>query len=475
VKSQLALAAMGMFTAGCATPRQVAQLRYSGDPPAAGEAFRASPPDLPPVTEVVDPAPSESTLPNGMHLVLFERHGFPSIAAQLVIDRGSLDVDDAGGAQVAQMLYLYGRGGSAKAFEGLEATTRTIRYGYGASGSAEFCWATSFSSEAAALVSLLARSTFGAQLDDTEYGLREGEWTATAAAHAVSPDATERLLLFGEHPYGYVWPGRTKISADDARSLHDRLYQPTHATLVVVGDVTPTQIEQTVAVAFGAWAPGVPVPQKPEPPPVLTGPGVSIIRRVGLTQVRGIVFARGPVASTSDAVPFRLLGTLLGGGISSRLFEVLRQENGDTYDPRATVGRERTASWMAVDASYDAGKAIDGVRTVLETIRDVRAGKITEAEVSVARATMLANWRSRLATAAGAAALYADALSTGAGLDSVRTFSERLANVGRDDVIRVAARYLTDEATRVVLIGDDRRLDASALGMGQPTVLPPPR
>src|SRR6185437_5928825 len=133
----------------------------------------------------------------------------------------------------------------------------------------------------------------------------------------------------------------------------------------------------------------------------------------------------------------------------------LRQETGDTYETEALLSGERTASWMAIQASYDADKAVNGLATVIEAIREIRDGRVSEADVAVARETQLAAWRTQMATAAGAASRYGTAIANGEGLESVRDFPARLAKIGRDDVVRSAARYLTDGALHVVIMGED--------------------
>jgi zinc protease len=457
------------------TPRLVAPLRYEAGPPATDEAFRATPPPLPPVSEAVDAAPRESTLASGLRVVLFERHAYPSIAADLVIDRGPIDLDDPGGNQVAHMMYLYGRGGSAVVNDALRAARRSLQVGSSSSGCAAYFWAAGAASNLGAALSVLAEATFGARLDGAEYEVREGEWSHTAAFRGISVSAAERSVLFGERPYGYVRPELPKLTADEARALHDRLLQPAHATLVVVGDVTPATLDAAAEAAFGSWPPGTPLPRKTEPPPRQSGPRVAVVPRYSLSQIRAAVFARGPDPGSAEAPAFALLGSLLGAPFSSRLFEVLRQETGDAYSPDALVIQERGASWMTINASYDADRAADGVATVLAAIRGVREGRVTEADLAVARATLLATWRSRMSTAAGAAAQYASSLALGAGIDAVRTFPERLATIGLDDVVNVAGRYLTDATLHAIFLGEDRWLDVRSLGMGGLTTLDPTR
>jgi zinc protease len=448
----------------------VAPLRYGPVASVPDDASRAAPPARAPVIEIVDAEPRWTTYANGMRVVLFERHEFPAFAARLVLDRGALDLDDAGALQVSQTMYLYGRGGSEDEFERVaDDTMRSgTRYDEGSSASALWADARGPAASFDAALDTLSRLTAKAHLTPEEYEHREAEWKEGVSGGPVSlPKAMRRVLFGTAHPYGDAGPGRASVPMATALSIHDRLFQPSQATLVIVGDVAQAQVDAAVVRAFGAWVAGSPVSERADAPLSALEPRVSVVPHHGLAQLRAAVFARGPAPSSDDVIVLSVVANLLGGAKSSKLFEHLRQETGDIYSADSGVALERTASIVSVTASYDVDKAVDGVGAVLRAIRDLRAGNVSEEDIEVARETALADWRASMATTAGAAAGYGFWIGLGLDPERVRALPGILAKVGREDVLRVANTYLTDKALRVVFLGEDRWLDPSPLRVGR--------
>ena len=476
----LALFSVAIGLVSCATARRVAPLRYSPEEQAQRASFASAPPPRrAPVSEIVDVAPRITMLPNGLRVLLLERHAFPVVAARLFADRGSIDLDDAGEIRVAQTNHLFGRGGSEATFEGISADAARIGASFATGEHAMAVWASvkSPAPEFEAALDLLTRLTFKAQLAAEEYRRREVEWVQQSSFLALNLDAAERYVLFGaSHPYGFAGRGRQVIPLEVAQTIHQALLQPSHSTLVVVGDVTPERLDSAVAGAFALWsAAAPPLPKRTEAPVQRGGPRLSIVSRPGNAQMQGSVFARGPLPSDDDSIAFSVAASLLGGGQSSRLYEVLREETGAAYNVGATAFLERNASWMSVAASYDIGKAVQGVGAVLAAVRDLRAGVVTDDQIAAAREAFLADLREYVATVQGTAAFYAFWWEVGIEPERARRLPELIAAVRRQDVVRVANEYLGEGALHVVFMGDDRWFDPRALGMGRMATLDMPR
>ena len=455
-------------------PRLVTPLRYAATASSPDEPFRAVSPPCPAVSERTDAEPRVTTLPNGLRVLLFERHDFPILAARLVIDRSSLDLGDHGGVQVGQTLFVYGRGGSEAAFEALSSDSARMGISYGGeAGRSALSFAVRGpSDELDAALDVLARVGFRAQLTPKEYDRRTVEWNDAAEHDQVSLLAAERFVLFGDaSPYGFHGHMPEMISLPTAETIHERLFQPTQASLIVVGDVVPERLDASVTRSFGTWAAGATLSRLLAPPPSRTGPRLSIVSNHRVAQTYGSVFARGPDPTSDDLVPLSVVGNLLGGGRSSKLHERLRDETGATYDIGARIDLEVTASWLSLRAAYDVEKVVEGVGGVLAAVRDLRSGDVTDEEIAVAREEVLATWRESMATAGGAASAYGTWLGLGAGPDRVSDLIKQVMRVGRDEIVRVANRYLSDEALHVALLGEDRWLDTRPLGMGGPTRL----
>ena len=467
MRHALCLAGLACAVAACAPSRLVAPLRYESGVAAPDQPFRAEPPPLSPVTDVTESV-RETTLPNGVRVVLIERHDFPLVAAELVADRGSLDLADAGGIEVQEIAYLFGRGGDEATHERLSADAAKLGIGSGTGATVDYGWAevASGTDSLDAAFDDLA-SLAHARLSPEEYDRRAAEW-AGRGGYAPGPvEVLEKRVLFDmKHPYGYAGPGPTPIERAEAQSLHDRIFQPAHATLVIVGDVTPAQVDASVLRSFGSWVTTLTVPKNATPPPAKGGHPLVVLPQPALVQRYGAVFARGPVPTSPDMEAFELLAKVLGGAHSSKLHSRLRQESGAAYEVRAPIVRLREATWVSLVGSYDADKAVAGVGDVLAAIDRVRKGGVSDDEISTARETLLAGWRGMMSTSAGAARLYAHAIALGVGIDRVRDFPARVTKLDRQDLSRVARAYLAQEALHVAFVGNVRGLDTDPLGVG---------
>ncbi len=455
----------------CAPGRTVPPLHYEAIPPAPEEPFRQSAPSRPPVSDVVDPPPHTWALPNGLQVLLFERHGFPTVAARLVVTRGPVDIDDAGGTRVAHVMHLLGRGGSDRAYAQLRADfERTGITSYeGLTRSALQVAVHGGAGELDSALDFLARLTFRATLTPSELARREAEWVRYVKLGGVSLESAERLLLFGPaHAYGFARAGanaQDEISVEAANETWRSLFRPAQSCLVVVGDVTPEKLGDSATQAFDGWAPSGTLPVAVAAPPGLIVPRVAFVSRRGMTQMHAAVFARGPAPTSLDALAVDLATEVLGGGRSGGLWEELRSRQGAAYEVRASHPSERTASWVSIAAKYDVDKAVDGVAAVLASIRRLREGEMDD-EVHAARERLVSSWREGMATVDGAAALYASAIAMGTDLDAVREYPARVERVGVGAVVQAAQRYLGDSVLHVVFMGEDRWLDVHKLGMG---------
>ena len=140
--------------------------------------------------------------------------------------------------------------------------------------------------------------------------------------------------LWGEHPYGYSILGtRDTVAAlgtDDLKALHERAYQPGQVVVAAAGNVRHEQLLETLERAGWARVPrGTDGPLVP-PTPVAAAPGVHHVEN-DTAQVH-VVFG-SPTVSHGDPRRYAvgLVSMLLGGGMSSRLFQRVREELGLVY------------------------------------------------------------------------------------------------------------------------------------------------
>jgi predicted Zn-dependent peptidase len=139
--------------------------------------------------------------------------------------------------------------------------------------------------------------------------------------------------LWPDHPYGYSILGTrdtvSKLSADDLRALHHRAYHPRHVVITAAGNLNHDLLLKLVAKC--GWFTYEAGPDTPRVPPV--PPAARTTRRVARDTAQTHVVVGTDTFPHRDErrEPLLLLSTVLGGGMSSRLFQRVREELGLAY------------------------------------------------------------------------------------------------------------------------------------------------
>jgi predicted Zn-dependent peptidase len=141
--------------------------------------------------------------------------------------------------------------------------------------------------------------------------------------------------LWPDHPYGFQILGTkdtvTALSADDLKQLHARAYFPGNCVIAAAGNLTHEAL--LAEVERQGWFLGN--GNAPDPPPVLPVP--PAVR--GVTRAFEKDTAQTHVVFATDTIPFAdrrkyallVISNVFGGGMSSRLFQRVREELGLAY------------------------------------------------------------------------------------------------------------------------------------------------
>jgi zinc protease len=473
-----ALLLLATLAAACSPPPIVAPLRYEPVPPAPEEPFRASPPDASPAPPSV-PLPFQvKRLPNGLEVALLERHALPIVALQLVSERGFADAAIPLDA-VGILQRVMQSGTARRRSQELALAYARIGAPHRAFLDPDGCGlaASSGSADLDTAVGLMAEAVIPPRLDPPAFAGMRAAWLADfASREGDSKGGVHRsvvAVLFGRgHPYGFARPARGHTEAlapHDLAMLHAQLFHPAHTTLIVVGDATPEAVAASATRWLGGWAPqSPPLPRVDVPAAGDPGARLVFIERRGTQQIDAAVVARGPAAASDDLLALQVLARLLGGN-SSRLRGEVRVESGAAYRFGAGVASQRGGSFLHVDATLDADKAVPALRSILTAIAEIRAHGAPEPDLERARTSLLAGWRTQIASSEGLASAAATMLSHGLPVAAIEAYPQRLQAVTRDDVIRAARRYLGEGSIHVVVSGAPGVRGALAeLGLGEP-------
>jgi predicted Zn-dependent peptidase len=194
--------------------------------------------------------------------------------------------------------------------------------------------------------------------------------------------------LWGTHPYGYSILGTrdtvSSLSVRDLQELHQRAYHPEHIVVAVAGNVDHDALLDALDATGWTAVPRGDTPPAPTLTPVALAPRVVHVER-DTTQTH-LVFGTPTVAHGDPRrYAMSLVSMLLGGGMSSRLFQRVREELGLAYSVYSYQSFHADVGVQGVyigTAPESADAAADAIRAELHRLSEQG---IPEAELAAGK------------------------------------------------------------------------------------------
>ncbi len=173
-------------------------------------------------------------------------------------------------------------------------------------------------------------------------------------------------LVMGRHPLSRPILGREatikQISRHALLEYIDTHYRPEAIVVAVAGNFNPQQLEKTMARTFGRYRYANRIVPHTRWPPELCG-GVTV-RQKPLEQVHLCVGFKGVPAGHKERYAVYALNSVLGGSVSSRLFQEIRERRGLSYSVYSFLSGYSDSGTITVYAGTRARE----VRQVLDLI-----------------------------------------------------------------------------------------------------------
>jgi zinc protease len=401
---------------------------------------------------------SRTHLPYGLTVVVRENHESPVVAYSLMVRMGTR-TETPDNAGISNLLHQMMVRGTAK-MNGEQIAEAADRMGgtIDAYGDADFSeiTATALGRYWQEMLELVGDCALGPTLPEgtlqavRSFTVRQirnrGDKPFDVAADRM------RLDLFGTNPYAWDPLGRRqsveKIDRDALVAYYRRFYVPSHLVLAVSGDVKTDEVVAQAQRIFGLLKPvKAELPPAPAPPPmtasreVLTVPGA---------QAQIFMGTLAPPVTDPDHPPLKVLTSLLGGGMASRFFSELRDQQALAYSTAALYpSRIDQTGFVAIlgTAPDNVPKAEAALAAQLARARNELA---SDAEISVARAYVLGSQAMDRQTNARQAWYLAFYETAGVGYEFLDRYAAAVKKVTPADVQRVARKYATTVRTVIV-------------------------
>ncbi|RJP47566.1 MAG: insulinase family protein [Armatimonadetes bacterium] len=269
-------------------------------------------------------------------------------------------------------------------------------------------------------------------------------------------DIFERLL-YGDTSMGWDIAGEKnvikQIQREDFVNYINKLYAAGNMTVVVAGNVAVDKTLSDIELSFS------PLPsfetksyEKAEE---------NVIEKVFIKQKKTeqAHFALGVktvgLLDEKDKYPLSILASILGGGMSSRLFHEIRERRGLAYYVRTFSENYVDTGYTATFAGVDPRRIDEAIKVVIEEYNKVCSeGEITEQELVKAREYVKGHFVLELEDSKSVAAFYAASEILENKLENPTEIMKKIDEVKLEDICRVAEDYFKNSALRLAIIGD---------------------
>jgi zinc protease len=279
-------------------------------------------------------------------------------------------------------------------------------------------------------------------------------------------------LLYGTGTYGNTILGNpesvARINLDDVRRFYAAHYGPNESSVVISGDIDPARAIAAVTRLFADWQP-VDAPPRPSiAPRPLDSSRIYLIDRPAAVQSEIRVGHVGVPRATEDYFALSVMNALLGGVFNSRINLNLREKHGYTYGARSLFAFRRQAGPFVVSAPVRNEVTRESVAEVLAELRRIRSGDVEDAELNDTKNYLMGVFPATVQSATDVAGRLLDMELYDLPHDYFDRYRENIGAVSKEDVERVAAKYIDPDHAIIVIVGNAKEIREPLGGLGLP-------
>ena len=404
--------------------------------------------------------PTIFTLKNGLTVIVVENKKLPTFSVRITIDNPPLlEGDKSGLNSLSGSLFGEGSKNITKEVfnEEVDYLGATISLGMG------FAYANGLSKHQEKIFELLSDAALNPnflqeELDKEKNILITGIKADENSPAAIAERVTGILTYSTNHPYGeYLTEESIKnVTVKDIENNYKRMFRPNNAYMVVSGDVDTDKIKELVNDNFSKWkASKKDLDNEIVSPQDVSSTEINIVDMPDAVQSELRVLNITNIRTNSEDHHAALVTNyILGGAFGSYLNMNLREENGWTYGARSSIARNKwTSATFRASTSVRNEVTDSALVETLGEINRIRDEFVSDEMLSTAKAKYLGNFIMSTEDKSLLADFAVNIKTQDLPEDFYETFISKINSVTKEDVKRVANKYLKPENLRVIVVG----------------------
>lgn len=405
----------------------------------------------------------KTTLPNGLRIVTVPARDNPSVTVMVLVETGSNYETEAQNGLSHFLEHM--------CFKGTVARPRSIDISreFDAIGAENNAFT---SNEMTGYYAKAARKHFGKVLDlvsdlylnptlpsadlEKERGviLQEISMYEDLPQRKVH-DVLEKLL-YGETSFGrpILGPAENikKFSRADFVDYRKKHYIAEKTIVIVAGDVDEREVKAEVKKYFKNIPRGKKIPE-PKIKESQTAPALKIHFKK-TDQAHMILSFRAFGAQDKRMSALELLSTILGQGMSSRLFQKMREEMGACYYVKTAVNDYTSYGSFAIATGIEARRAEEVVKALVAECRKLLDEEVSKEELDKAKEHYIGQLYMNLETSDALAEFYADQEISSKKSKTPGEIEKEIRKITPKDVMKVARDIFRNDRLNLAIVGN---------------------
>jgi len=189
-----------------------------------------------------------------------------------------------------------------------------------------------------------------------------------------------------------------------------------------------------------------------------TQPRIEVIDK-DVSQANIVMGRMGISRDNPDYYAVQVMNYIFGGGgFASRLMKTVRDEMGLTYSINSFFASTLYPGRFEIDVQTKNESADLVIKETLKQVRKMRTDGVTDGELADAKDYMIGSFLRRIETSKKIVDFMAAVEFYKLGGDYIERYREYISKVTKEDVSRMAKKYLSDEDLLIIVVGNKKKM-----------------
>lgn len=268
--------------------------------------------------------------------------------------------------------------------------------------------------------------------------------------------------MYGDQPAGWPIIGNKenikKMTARDLERYWQSHYVASATTVLVSGNIDTRTITKKIEKAFAGISRSTKAKKRPVVEPQ-NRPKI-LLKYKKTDQAHLILGVRSYSGKHKLSPALKVLDAVLGGGMSSRLFQTIREEMGVGYYLRTTIDEYTDHGYFSVALGVDSSRFIEVIKATLCECEALKTELIPTAELEKAKEYLIGNTILSLESSDAMAEYFAMQDITGEEITDVDKLIRKIRKVTPEDVRKVAREIFANDRLVLGVVGPVKETDS---------------